>query len=279
MYKKITLIFFVTIMVMGGSGLVLADESVPIMNLNDSHLYFVNNVEPIVLNGTVLVPLREFTEILGGKVTWNQADKTVDIEIPHAIASNTQQKLYLYPFECSKSTYQGFILESNGQRKYFDWTAQASREIQLACLDINNDDRDEIVVILYQGGGTDVAQYEIHILDMETFEEIPVENPLDYINREVRTSITQTSTDLLIDIKIGDQEYLCKRDLPGFSAIDNIVFGNIIRFELENQRICCSVPGMYCIPGYVGDFRVYYKYDAATQSMKAFKVVFEDYGK
>lgn len=125
-------------MVIGGSGLVLADESVPTMNLNDSHLYFVNNVDPIVLNGTVLVPLREFSEILGGKITWNQADKTVDIEIPHAIASNPQQKVYLYPFECSKALYKGFILESNGQRKYFDWTAQASREIQLACLDINN---------------------------------------------------------------------------------------------------------------------------------------------
>lgn len=279
MVKKLTVVLFAIVFTTFGACWAIAEEQVPAMNLNGDPLHFINNVHPIIQNGSILVPLRQFTEILGGQVNWNSSTNTVDIEIPHAIASNPQNKVFLYPFERSKSNYKGFVLESNGQRKYFDWTAQASGEIQLAGLDINNDDRDEIVVILYQGGGTDVAQYEIHILDMETFAEIPVENPLDYIDREVRTSITTTPTELVIDIKIGDKEYLCKRDLPGFCAIDNIVFGNIIRFELENQSICCSVPGMYCIPGYVGDFRVYYEYDAATQSMKAIKVVFEDYGK
>lgn len=279
MFKKLTVFLFAFVFTMFGLCWAIAEEQVPAMNLNGDPLYFVNNVHPIIQNGSILVPLREFTEILGGQVNWNSSTNTVDIEIPHAIAGNPQNKVFLYPFECSKSTYQGFILESNGQRKYFDWenTANPSFIPQLKCLDINNDDKNEIVVILCKGTGTGVAEYEIHILDMKTFEEIPVENPLDYINREVRTSITKTSTELLIDIKIGDKEsHLCRRELP-VSANDNIYFGNIIRYETEGPNIYCTVPGQYSPAGFVGDFRVCYEYDPATNEMKASKVIFDDY--
>lgn len=281
MFKKLTVLLFTAILVMVVPCSAIADEPVPIMNLNGDPLYFVNHVNPIILNGTVLVPLREFSEILGGKVNWNEADKTVDIKFPHAIASNPQKKVYLYPFECSKALIKGFILESNGQRRYFDWInmAKPGMEPQLACLDINNNHKDEIVIILTKDEGTGVLISEIHILDIDTLEEIPVEHPLEYINKQVQTSITKSSTALSISIKIGDKEsYLCKRELPG-SANDNIYFGSIIKFELEGQSICCSVPGMYSPAGFVGDFRIYYFYDAATKSMKASKVLFEDYGK
>ncbi len=277
MLKKFTVVLFAVILTTFGPYWAMAEEQVPAMNLNGVPLYFVNNINPIIRNGSIFVPLREFTQTLGGQINWNSSTDTVDLEIPHAVASNTQNQVYLYPFECSKSAYKGFVLESNRQRKYFDWTALTSREVQLACLDINKDDRDEIVVILCQATGTGVAQYEIHILDMETFAEIPVENPLDYISREVRTLITQTSTELLIDIKIGDKEsHLCRRGLPVF-ANDNIYFGNVIRYETEGPNVYCTVAGQYSPGGFVGDFRVYYEYDTATQSMKAFKVVFEEY--
>lgn len=281
MFKKLTVLLFTAILVMVVPCSAIADEPVPIMNLNGDPLYFVNHVNPIILNGTVLVPLREFSEILGGKVNWNEADKTVDIKFPHAIASNPQKKVYLYPFECSKALIKGFILESNGQRKFFDWinTDNPSFVPQLECLDINNDQKDEIVAILTEGEGTGYVQTKIHVLNMDTLQEMEVENPLNYINKQVHTSITKILNELEISVKIGEKEsYLCKRELPG-SANENIYFGSIIKFELEDQNLCCSVPGAYSPAGFVGDFRIYYVYDSVTKSMKAFNIIFEDYVK
>lgn len=281
MLKKLTVFILTGILVMVVPYAVIANESLPTMNLNGDPLYFVNHINPIIQNGSVFVPLREFSEILGGKVNWNDADKTVDIEIPHAIASNPHSKVYLYPFECSKALIKGFILESNGQRKYFDWIniAKPGWEPQLECLDIDNDQKDEIVIILTEAEGTGLLLSQIHILDIDTLQEIPVENPLNYINKQVHTSITKILNELEISVKIGEKEsYLCKRELPG-SANENIYFGSIIKFELEDQNLCCSVPGAYSPAGFVGDFRIYYVYDSVTKSMKAFNIIFEDYEK
>jgi len=99
------------------------------MILNGNSLVFAPS-NPIIKNGTILCPCGN-CEIVGGQVNWDGATKTVEIDNPTLIASIPH-----IPFECGKELVKVFILESNGQRKYFDWinTTNLTRNSQLECL-------------------------------------------------------------------------------------------------------------------------------------------------
>jgi len=66
---------------------------------------------------------------------------TVIINKPYAVAGVPEAKALLYPFKEENGTYDGFIMEIDGKRSYFDWrnSNNLTYAPQLLLNDINQD--------------------------------------------------------------------------------------------------------------------------------------------
>lgn len=109
-----------------------------------------SDVAPQIIKDRTMVPVRWVAEALGADVRWEPQSKTVYIDKPHYISSNSEADSKLYPFQESNGMYEGFVLEIKGKRQYFDWqnVKNPSFRPQMILKDINHDGGKELIVIL-----------------------------------------------------------------------------------------------------------------------------------
>lgn len=272
MYRKIIIFILAILVVSATVSTTRADSQGVKIYLNGSKFPLIfNNVQPVIENGTLLIPLRDLAQALGASVEWNEQEMAVYMENPHAIVSIPEKNLKLYSFENTGELYKGFVLDFNGKRQYLAWNSliKPGWEPQVYCLDLNNDLKDEIVIALCQGEGTGFCQWDIHILDADSFGEIPVENPLVVIKGQVQTNISKTSTGLAMDIQIGEKTYTAKSDYLPTHYFKTIGFGNIVKYELVGTKIYCDVPAQFSDSDFIGEIRIIYTFDDNSHSFKA----------
>lgn len=161
MSRKIVILMLAILLVAVTVSTTCADNQRIKIFLNGSKLPLIfNNAQPVIDNGTLLIPLRDLAQALGASVEWNEQEMAVYMENPHAIVSIPEKNLKLYPFENTGELYKGFVLDFNGKRQYLAWNSviKSGWEPQVYCLDLNNDRKDEIVIALCQGEGTGFCQ-------------------------------------------------------------------------------------------------------------------------
>ncbi|NTU24325.1 hypothetical protein HPY28_28830 [Brevibacillus sp. HB1.2] len=231
--------------------------------------------DPQFLNGRVYVPAKLIAESLGSKVSWDDNKKTVDINADiKMIASIPEEEIYVYALNKNENMYKDLIVSINGVKKVFDWETIAKIEDlpQLHYLDLNNDQKKELVIILSKGHGTGFSNKTIHIVNPENFTEYHIENPLDIIKNNVTTKII---SDTEVDIKIGETISNIKlKDIPFKLSklipekISEISYGNLIYYEISNHTIkaIIGVEGDYL--KYVGDITIEYDFKDGKFKMK-----------
>jgi hypothetical protein len=131
-----------------------------------------SDVAPQIIKDRTMVPVRWVAEALGADVRWEPQSKTVYIDKPHYISSNSEADSKLYPFQESNGMYEGFVLEIKGKRQYFDWqnVKNPSFRPQMILKDINHDGGKELIVILTTGTGTGYHTEDIHVLNPASFD-------------------------------------------------------------------------------------------------------------
>ncbi|MFB9273777.1 hypothetical protein [Cohnella cellulosilytica] len=86
-------------------------------------------------------------------------------------------------------SYQGLTVRTPNGSASFPWTSVSSYEPVVRLADANRDGRDEIVVILTTGTGTELHMEELHVLDASTLAELPAEDAAEAVQSKVVSSI------------------------------------------------------------------------------------------
>lgn len=190
-------------------------------------------------------------------------DQTLLAEIP-------EEEIYLYALnkvedeQIPAGLYKGMRLSINGKEQAFDWEniAMISDLPQLYYVDLNEDEKEELVVILSQGRGTGAVRQTIHVVNPESLDEYEVENPLDVIADQVEITILSPKE---AEIKIGEKVTnvnLEDVDLlrPGVDKISaDIFYENYIKYEITDNNILKSTIGAEVEPlAYLGFIEIDY---------------------
>lgn len=159
--------------------------------------------------------------------------------------------------------YDEFVLSVNEKTKRFtNWKSATSFfRPKLILSDINNDKVEELIIILTTGTGSDVHMEEIHILDMD-FNEYLIANPLIIIKGNVNTKMTQKENDVLIQVKLNDEEYNIKKDKSDAGVwFKDVAFGGIIHWKVINDKLYAHIDAQVSPSGFVGTVIIEYKFE------------------
>jgi len=192
-------------------------------------------------------------------------DQTLLAEIP-------EEEIYLYALnkvddeQIPAGLYKGMRLSINGKEKDFDWEniAMISDLPQLYYVDLNEDEKEELVVILSQGRGTGAVRQIVHVINVESLDEYKMENPLDVIEDQVEITILSPKE---AEIKIGEKVTnvnLEDVDLlrPGVEKISaDIFYENYIMYEITDNNILKATIGAEVEPlAYLGFIEIDYSF-------------------
>lgn len=169
----------------------------------------------ILRNGNFYIPADALNSLSGAEVKLNAAQTEVSITSgdvsttirtpnePLAIATENNQ-VKLYTALKNGDTYEGFVVEVNGNKHTFDWEAPRllgyTPEIHYA--DIDQDGQEEVVVILWLGTGTGMSMQELHVIKPNQWKEMNVPSADQAASAWVTSKISNEKGDALIQIQV-----------------------------------------------------------------------------
>ncbi len=258
MKKKSLVVFSTLVLICIFTAAALASNPVKLL-VNGEEI--ASGTPPQIINGRTMVPVRWVAEALGADVIWDEQHRTVNIEKPYFVASLPEAEAKLYPFEEINGMYNGFILEVQGKRQYFDWKNSSNPTFapELLFNDINQDGEKELIIILTTGTGTGVHTEDIHLLKPDTFSEIDVEDPLDIIKQNVKTKIELNGDQVAIKIVIADEETVIYQDKEDAGLwFDNVGFENSFNYEVIDDKLMVNIRAQVSPGMFVGEIQAVY---------------------
>ena len=195
------------------------------------------------------------------------------------IASIPNEKIYLYSLREKDALYQGMILSIDRVNKFFDWESLIFKSFppELYYLDVNNDDKKELVVMLIENKGTGTFRNTVHIINPKNFYEYDIKNALDIIKENIKIKILSEKE---VDLEINNIIYNVKiEDVPPEfipyypSKVSKIFFKNYIEYYMIDNMLKANVKVETRTFSYLGDIIIDYSFK--NSKFKANKIVFE----
>ncbi|WP_025027099.1 hypothetical protein [Caldalkalibacillus mannanilyticus] len=110
--------------------------------------------------------------------------------------------------------------------------------------DINQDGQNEVIILLITGYGIGVYEEEIHVLNMESLEELEIEIPLAYIEKHATSTITKVNGKVYVRAEIDGQALEKVYDESDAGVWNEEVgFGAIVRYEVSDNQVIAKIPG------------------------------------
>ncbi|KOY13050.1 hypothetical protein [Paenibacillus xylanivorans] len=186
------------------------------------------------------------------------------------IETSENEKVKLYAIKEVGNVTEGIKLDINGNKKDFDWEVpDTGTKPQVFYTDLTGDSKEEAVIIIQTGRGTGLDNYDIHVINAENLSEIKIQSYDDIVAEQIETHVAKNGDgSLAITVKTQGKEY--KFDYgsdpaPDYSQ-DELAFGGVVIYALENQKIILNIPGSVGVsPTYVCDFNVTYKFDSVKK--------------
>lgn len=134
------------------------------------------------------------------------------------------------------------IRKEDGSAASYLWSYEpggGALPVLVSLADVTGDDRQEIVAFVPTGNGTELSLQEAHVLDFDTLEEIPVEDPSKRLEQSVNSSIARQGEDVVMNAALNGT-HIAKRypdaDQAGF-IFDRVGFGSIVSYALSDNRM------------------------------------------
>lgn len=241
-----------------------------------------SSVQPLLVDDTVMVPVRDIAESLGANVTWNEEENSIAIKtkdkISKIVADIPDEGIILNAIE-KDGMYEDFTLEINGTKRFFGFfgwknISNPTYAPKLLLNDIDHDGKKELIVILTTGTGNGVKVTEAHIINPETLLEIYIDNPMAIILKNVKTKITKNE----VEITIGDQKTVLdieKINIKPENLFSNIVFNNIQFFEVINDELRVNMGAQISPTVFIGEVQI--SYILKDNMYQTSKIRFEKY--
>ncbi|MDN4604888.1 hypothetical protein P5G61_26925 [Paenibacillus sp. F6_3S_P_1C] len=183
------------------------------------------------------------------------------------IGSSEDEKVKLYAVKETEDAIERVTLDINGRAKDFDWSISrhSGTEPQLFYTDLTGDGKEEAIIITQVGRGTGLDIYEIHVVNSDSLSEIKVQRYEDIVAEHIESRVSKNDDGTLaITVNSQGQEYNFNYDFdpaPDYHQ-DELAFGGVVIYTLDNHKIKLSLPGSIGIsPTYVCDFNITYTFD------------------
>lgn len=197
-----------------------------------------------------------------------------DIET-FGLAEDPEHQLSLYSFLFpDEGEFYGITVFYKEQMQHFDhwWnTANETYYPEVWVTDLTGDGEEEIAILLTTGYGAGYLETEMKVLD-NTLTEIPVLDPVSFAEDLVSTTLEQTDESRTYTLELNGEErtFVYDEDASGL-WFDTAVFGNIIRYQLEDDTIYAEIPAQISVGIFPLSVMIRYDYvDGAFTPMEAF---------
>lgn len=223
-----------------------------------------SNVQPMIVNDKIMVPIREIAESLNAYVEWDEEAKAVTImtkdKISKVVANVPNEGIVLSAVE-KDGMYEDFTLEINESKRYFDWenVSNPTYAPKLLLNDINDDGEKELIIILTTGYGTGVYYSNAHVINPQTFEETYIDDPRAIILRNVKTKISENK----VEINIGDKKTVMDIDRDETDSeyfFSNITFEEYRSFEVIDDELRVTLGAKISPAYFIGEVEISYMF-------------------
>ena len=142
--------------------------------------------------------------------------------------------------------YKEMIVETKDKINSFPWANVINPTYvpTINVVDVDDDGKDEIIIILTTGYGTGVLQKEIHILNMEDLSEISIQDPIQTINKEVTSTIAKNEGKVNVTVKwdgkVIEESY---NESDAGIWFDEVTFGSHIYYDIVDNKIIATISG------------------------------------
>lgn len=165
--------------------------------------------------------------------------------------------------------YRNFKLKIGQNQKSFDWRSigNISFAPSMRPLDLGINKNSGIGIFLVASQGTGVFVQNAHVIRINDFKEIPIENPLDIVQRHVKTQGTDAG--IIIDID-GSKTVLDKNYLRSVGIINpnqKLYYEYRIVYGTRNDTLSVDVGVSTGSLTYIGDIHINYTYRNDTLTM------------
>ncbi|HBU83990.1 MAG TPA: hypothetical protein DEF35_20455 [Paenibacillus sp.] len=183
------------------------------------------------------------------------------------IGSSEDEKVKLYAVKETEDAIERVTLDINGRATDFDWSIShhSGTEPQLFYTDLTGDGKEEAIVIIQIGRGTGLDIYEIRVVNSDSLSEIKVQRYEDIVAEYIESRVSKND-DGTLAITVNSQGQVDNFNYdfdpaPDYHQ-DELVFGGVVIYTLDNHKIKLSLPGSIGIsPTYVCDFNITYTFD------------------
>lgn len=207
------------------------------------------------------------------KQVTTQPEQDTDAKL---VGTSENEKVKLY------ETTDGVIVDVNGSQKKFDWKIiGGTSEPRVSYVDLTGDGKEEAVITLVTGQGTNLDTNEAHVLNGENLSEIKIQN-VEEIVADIETEVNQNGNELLIKAKAQGKEYKFSKKVSELALAhkkddkfeNKLYFGDMILNNLKDQKLTVNIGGFVrpidgVLPDYVCTVHVTYKYDQALNEFVA----------
>lgn len=175
--------------------------------------------------------------------------KSIDSQTAHIetmIEIANVDEVTLLARDNDRDIFQDIVVETKDMSKSFPWTNVTNPTYypDIHILDVDEDGKDEIVILLSVGYGTDTYVQDIHILNMEDLSEQKIKDPLEAIKSQVTSTITKNNGNVHVLVELnGEKVEQTYNETDAGLWNEKISFGAILKYEVTNGQIIAHVPG------------------------------------
>ncbi|WP_172251265.1 M56 family metallopeptidase [Saccharibacillus deserti] len=140
------------------------------------------------------------------------------------------------------------IRKEKGTAVSYVWNYEpegGTKSVLISRTDLNGDGKEEILLIVPTGSGTELSLQEAHVLDGETLDEIPVEDPVAHLQQAMKSSIVQQNGAAILNAELNGT-HVTKRykDIgSGKHIFDQVGFGAIDYYALAGDALTARLEG------------------------------------
>lgn len=139
--------------------------------------------------------------------------------------------------------------------------------------DLNNDGNKELIIILTTGYGTGVLIKEVYVFEYQDkygLTEVLVDNPLEIIQKNVKTKLTAKKAEIILEDKVFTID---TKSLKPAHLFDDVYFGNIIDYEVINKKLMVRISGQITPAMFGGDIIITYEYRDGMYQAKSIEFI------
>ncbi len=238
-----------------------------------------SSIQPLIVDDTVMVPVRAIAENLGANVKWDGQSNSVIIatkdKTPEIVATIPEMEIALSAKE-NEGMYEDFTLQVKESKRVFDWknVSNPTYAPELLLNDIDHDGQKELIVILTTGTGTGVHVTEAHIINPETLLETYIDDPVAILLKNLKIKISDNE----VEIAISDQKTVMDKEkinIEPENLFSNIAFNSICSFEVINDQLSANMGIQISPAGFIGEIQI--SYTLKDNMYQASKIEFKKY--